>query len=101
MTFADALSHIEPEAHLHAHQGVECRLFHGEVLPRARLGARQQFTNTSLDLRDIAQLGRCQFHLGVLHEYSELGPGCGESRCKYTLIKVIKVAITCYSSLNH
>lgn len=81
VAFANAFSNIEPEDYFSAHQNVQTGLPHGLLFPRAAPGAAEQLADASLDLRNLAQFGRCHLYPRILHENVELRACLGESRC--------------------
>lgn len=73
VTLADALSSVEPEADLHADQGVKPCFADCEIFPCSGFQSRCELDDSVLDGGQVSWGWRCEFDLCVTHEDTKLG----------------------------
>lgn len=73
MALANAFTGVEPEADLHADQGVEPGLADSQVLPGTCFGSRQQLDDSVFDGGQVCWRGWGELNLGVAEEHAEFG----------------------------
>lgn len=77
-TLSNALASVEPEADLHADEGVEPCLAHCQVLVGAILGGRHQLDDSVLDCGQVGGRWWRELDASVTHEDAELWLGLGQ-----------------------
>lgn len=71
VTFADALSDVEPENDLHCDERIDGGLLHSNIFPGSSSESAEQSTDSITNGWNIGGSWRCQLDLGILHESVE------------------------------